>query len=583
MGLGFALACLGLGIAPNVDAQSALPDAQFAGAKLNDAKAAPVIAKHHMVAAADPYAVNAALTMLRAGGTAVDAAIAAQMVLNLVEPQSSGIGGGAFLLFGDRHGALTGYDGREQAPASVTPAMFLNPDGTPMRLRDAIPGGISIGVPGDVAMLAQAHKEHGKLPWAKLFEPTIQLAENGFTVPPRLGEEIGGFLKNTDMPDVRAAYFHEDGSPYKAGETMKNPALAATFRTIAQGGPDAFYKGKLAQEIVDKVQHAPHHQGGMTLADLAAYKPHVRPAVCAPYRGYRVCSMQAGNGGVTVLQILGLLQRFPAKDLQPTTFSETHLMSEAEKLAYADRVEYLGDPAFVTAPVAGMLDNSYLKSRSALIDPAHALKDVTAGTPPVKHAENLNFAPQVTPVAHGTSHMTIVDDAGNVVSMTTSVESGFGSHVMAGGFILNNELTDFSFEPTRDGKPVANAVAPGKRPLSAMSPMIIFGPDGKFFAAIGSPGGRTIICYVAQAIVALIDGKATMPQAVSYPHHINDGGPSTGLEKDTALEAFAPQLTALGDSVHLSFEPSGLNGIRRVSQGYEGGSDPRRDGIAAGD
>jgi gamma-glutamyltranspeptidase/glutathione hydrolase len=451
-----------------------------------------------------------------------------------------------------------------------------------MRLRDAIPGGLSVGVPGDVAMLAQAHKEHGKLPWAKLFEPAIALAENGFTVPPRLGAEIGGFLKNTDMPDVKAAYFHADGTPYAAGETMKNAALAKTFRAIAAGGPDAFYKGALAQEIVDKVQHAPHHQSGMTLADLAAYKPQVRPGVCAPYRGYRVCSMQAGNGGITVLQILGELQRFPSSALQPETLSQTYLMSEAEKLSYADRVEYLGDPAFVTAPVSGMLDASYLQSRAALIDPEHALSDVKAGTPPVKHAERLDFAPQVTPVAHGTSHLTIVDDAGNVVSMTTSVESGFGSHVMAGGFILNNELTDFSFEPERDGKPVANAVAPGKRPLSAMSPMIVFGPDGKFFAAIGSPGGRTIICYVAQALVALIDGHASMPQAVSYPHHVADNG-TVGLEKGTAIATLATQLTAMGDTVHLGFEPSGLNGIRRVAGGYEGGSDPRRDGIAAGD
>lgn len=555
----------------------------FPAAIPNALAASAAIAKHHMVVAADPYAAEAGLIMLRAGGSAVDAAIAVQMVLNLVEPQSSGIGGGGFLLVAEPNGALTGYDGREVAPSSAKPDMFMAADGKPMRFRDAVPGGLSVGVPGALAMLAKAHTEHGKLPWAKLFEPAILLAENGFKVPPRLGAEIASFLADSMMPDVRAAFFHADGTPLRVGEIVKNPAFAQSLRAIAKDGPDAFYKGALAQQIVNAVNKAPRNPAGMTLADLANYTPKTRPATCAPYRKYRLCELQAGNGGVTVLEILGLLQRFKPEDLKPGTLSAVHLISEAEKLAYADRQLYLGDPDFVTAPVAGLLDANYLGQRAQDIDPAHAMMaPAKAGTPPVKRAERRDFAPQAPQLAHGTSHFTVVDDRGEVISMTTSIESGFGSKVMAGGFLLNNELTDFSFAPEMDGKPVANAVAPGKRPLSAMSPTIIFGPDGKFFAAIGSPGGRTIIAYVAQAVVALIDGQSAMPDAVALPHHVNTNG-ATVLETGTVLESMAPQLTALGHQVRSDDQPSGLNGIRRVPGGYEGGSDPRRDGVALGD
>src|SRR5436305_7071474 len=342
------------------------------------------IAKHHMISAANLYASRAGLEMLRKGGSAVDAVIAAQLVLTLVEPESSGIGGGAFLLLYDpQHRKVTSFDGRETAPASATPGMFLDAAGKPRPHMDAIPGGLSVGVPGDVAMLELAHKRYGRLNWATLFEPAIRLAEHGFPVSRKMAAEIREFPEMAKMPDIRRYLYHADGTPLRQGENLKNPELARTLRVIARGGAKAFYSGPVAEAIVDKVQHAPVNRGGMTLADLAKYKAVERPPVCGTYRVYRLCSMgPPSSGGVAVLQILGMLERFPASQLQPDSLSEVHLVSEAERLAFADRAQYLGDPDAIHVPVAGLLDKTYLAQRAALIDPKKDRGQAEAGTPP---------------------------------------------------------------------------------------------------------------------------------------------------------------------------------------------------------
>ncbi len=546
------------------------------------AQVTQTVARHHMIAAANPHAAEAGLAMLRAGGSAVDAAIATQMVLGLVEPESSGIGGGAFMLVYDpKTGETTSFDGREMAPASAMPTMFLDAAGNPRPKPEAIPGGLSVGVPGVVKMLWLAHSKYGKLPWAALFEPAIKLADDGFPVGPKLARTIKSFTRGDDMPDLKKFFHHPDGSPLAEGEIYRNPEYATTLRKIAQAGPDAFYKGEIAQAIVDAVHAAPRNQGGMTLADLDGYQARERAPVCGPYRQYRLCSMgPPSSGGVAVLQLLGMLQRFKPDTLTPGTVSGAHLFAEASRLAYADRAQYLGDPGFVDVPVKGLLDPGYIASRAALIDPARDMGTAQAGNPPQRHAQ---LAPQVSPVLHGTSHMTIVDDSGEVLAMTTSVESVFGAEVMVKGFMLNNTLTDFSFQPVRDGKPVANAPAPGKLPLSAMSPTIVFGPDGKFLVSVGSPGGPAIIDYVSQTLVGLLDAGLSPKDAIALPKEINMNG-ATLLEKGPATDQVAAGLTRMGHTVQVpQVEGSGLHGIMKVKGGYIGAADPRRDGIALGD
>lgn len=547
---------------------------------LVSAAQAETAAKQHMIAAANPYAAEAGLQMLRKGGSAIDAAIAAQMVLTLVEPESSGIGGGAFMLVWDTK-KVTSFDGRETAPASATPTMFLDANGNPRPRLDAIPGGLSVGVPGVVAMLEMAHKKYGKLPWAELFAPAIALAEKGVPVTGKLAGELHDFPKIAAMPDVKRYFTKPDGSLVNAGDTLKNPELAATFRQIAKGGARAFYTGEIARAIVDKVQHAPVNAGGMTLKDLATYRAVERAPVCGPYRAVKVCSMPPpSSGGIAVLQILSMLERFKPADLQPNTLSNVHLFSQASRLAFADRVVFVGDPAFVRVPVRGLLDRGYLSKRALLIDATRDMGKAEAGEPPLLRT---GFAPQRNTEHHGTSHMSIVDDKGRVVSMTTTVEFLLGSEMMAKGFFLNNELTDFSFQPVVNGKPVANAAAPGKRPMSAMAPSIVFDKDGRFLIALGSPGGPAIISYVAQTLVGMVDGGRDPAEAVALPHFIEPNGPLL-LEKDTTLGAFAPALTAMGYDVRpATVERSGLHIIKRVPDGYLGAADPRREGVALGD
>jgi gamma-glutamyltranspeptidase/glutathione hydrolase len=541
-------------------------------------------AHRHMIVTDSPYATEAGLKILRAGGSAVDAAIAAQVMLTLVEPESTGIGGGAFMvLFDPAKKKVTTFDGREMAPASATPGMFLDATGKPRPHFDAVPGGLSVGVPGDVAMMWLAHKRYGRLAWAKLFQPTIALARKGFAVPHKLATALHNYPQIGQMPDIRAYFYHPDGTPVAEGEVLKNPELANTLTLIAKSGPKAFYEGPIAQAIVDKVEHAPVNPGGMTLADLKNYTAKERPPVCAIYRTDRLCSMgPPSSGGIAVIQILKMLERFPSSDLQPGTLKEAHLFTQASRLAFADRAKYLGDPDFISVPVDGLTDSFYLADRAKLIDPAKDMGQAQAGVPPVKHAER-DFAPQRTDQLPGTSHMSIVDDRGEAVAMTATVEFILGSEMMARGFVLNNQLTDFSFDPVIDGKPVANAPGPGKRPLSSMSPTIVFDGHGKFKIATGSPGSSAIIDYVAQSLVNLIDGQETPKQAAGEPHIVNANGP-TIVEKGTAAEALIPQLTAMGDQMAgPMMEQSGVNIIERVPGGYAGAADPRRDGVARGD
>ena len=544
----------------------------------------PATAQHEMVAAANPLAAQAGLDILKAGGSAVDAAVAVQAMLTFVEPESSGIGGGAFTLVWDpKTKTLTAFNGREKAPASARPDMFLDANGQPLSYLQALQGGRSVGVPGEVAMLAMAHRKFGKLAWNRLFAAAARSADAGVPVTAKLADELAAFPQMEKMPAIRAMFYKADGVPLAHGDILKNPALAKTLRQIAAGGPDAFYHGQIAQQIVDAVQHAPVNAAGMTLADIASYKAEETSAICGHYRGYRVCAPPPpSSGGVTLLQMLGILEHFRSAQLKPQTVLGIHLVSQASRLAYADRDEYLGDPDFVRMPLDGLLNASYLASRAKLISLDHDMGKAMFGTPPTKHADLIQYVPNRFPGLHGTSHFVVVDKNGEVVSTTASIEFILGSELSAGGFMLNNELTDFSFEPERDGKPVANAVAPNKRPLSSMTPVIVFDPNGQFAFAVGSPGGKRIIAYVAQAVVSMIDGRENIQQAAEQPHHVNMNGPLE-LEKGTILTTLGPQFEAMGYTVTMPREDSGIHGIARVAGGYQGGADPRREGVAVGD
>ncbi|WP_395019766.1 gamma-glutamyltransferase [Dongia sp.] len=539
-------------------------------------------AEQQIVAAAHPLAVEAGRQVLRAGGSAVDAAIAVQAVLTLVEPQSSGIGGGGFLLHYDsRAKLLESYDGRETAPASARPDMFLGADGEPLQFYDAVVGGLSVGVPGVLRMLEQAHQEHGKLPWAQLFAPAIKLAEDGFPVSPRLAESIAEDEYLGKMPVSARTFYDADGKPLAAGTTLRNPALAATLRAIADGGADAFYSGKIAQDIVATVNSAQPRSGGMTLADLAGYQPMKRAVPCGTYRVYKVCGMgPPSSGGITVLQILGMLRRFDMASEDPLSVAAAHRFAEASRLAYADRDRFLGDPDFVKMPLNGMIDPDYLAERSEFIHDDLASPNALPGNPPGDATIGASQS-QFEPVS--TSHMVIVDRDGNIVTFTTTVENAFGSRLMVDGFILNNQLTDFSFRPSIDGRPVANRVAAGKRPRSSMAPVIVFDrATGAPVYALGSPGGANIIDYVAEALVALLDWNLSPAEAAALPHVINRNGP-TLLEEGRGLESLGAALTAMGDTVKFQPIDSGLNIVALGENGMVGASDPRREGVALGD
>ena len=539
-----------------------------------------VRAKRWMAATANPLASEAAAEMLRAGGGAVDAAIAAQLVLGLVEPQSSGLGGGAFFVHwsaGEK--ALTTLDGRETAPAAATPTLFQTPDGEPLGFMDAVVGGRSVGTPGTPRLLEVAHRRFGKIAWSKLFVPAIRLAENGFPVSPRLAGQIAEDAPRLSRSPAAGAYFLPGGVPLKAGDILKNPAYAETLKAIRDRGANAFYEGPIAADIVAAVRGAAN-PGLLSADDLARYAVVEREAVCAPYRAYRVCGMgPPSSGGIAVGQILGMLEGSDLKGFGPDSPQAWRLIGDASRLAFADRERYVADPAFVPQPTRGLLAADYLAGRAGLLAGDKALADAPAGTPKFSHA--LNFAPDPAIEFAGTSHLSIVDADGDVVSMTTTIESGFGSRLMARGFLLNNELTDFSFRSHKDGVPVANRVEPGKRPRSSMAPTIVL-KDGKPVLTAGSPGGSQIIGYVAKTLVAHLDWGMNVAAAAALPNMLNRNGPFE-LEKGSKAEAMAGPLKALGYEAKISDMTSGVQAIAITPDGLEGGVDPRREGLAVGE
>ena len=535
----------------------------------------PVLAGGGVVSSADPRATAAGQEILRAGGSAADAQMAMMLALTVVEPQSSGIGGGGFFVYHDaKTGQIATINGREKAPASATPDLFIR-DGKPMGFFSAFPGGISTGVPGNIRLMARVHQRWGKLPWARLFDPAIRLAE-GFEINPALGgvlKQIAPLWK--DFPEAQALYW-QDGKPKTAGMIQRNPALAALLRKIAADGPDAFYTGPAGQAIVDAVAKTTRNPTALTLADLAGYTAQDKDAVCAPYRQYKVCGMgPPSSGATTILQMLGTIERFDMKKLGKDSPVAWHLIAEAMQLAYADREKYLGDPDFVDVPVKGLLDRTYLKARSALISPTTSLGTYAAGNPPGAPVRTAGISSEVA----GTTHFVAVDGAGNVASMTSTVEGPFGSQLVANGFFLNNELTDFTFTPVKDGAPVANAPAAGKRPLSSMSPTIVYDKQGRVIFAVGSAGGKRIIMHVMKALVGKLDWGLSAQAAIALPN-IYFGGSAVLVEKGTSLDAMRVELAKLGQMVVSSDLGSKLNAVERTPTGWRGAADPRGPGNA---
>ncbi|MGY2137287.1 gamma-glutamyltransferase [Pseudomonas reactans] len=557
-------------------------------------------ATRHMAAAANPLAAEAGREMLRKGGAAIDAAIAMQAVLTLVEPQSSGIGGGAFIMLWDGK-TVHAYDGRETAPTGATERLFLKADGKPMAFPEAQIGGRSVGTPGVLRALEMAHTKTGHLPWAELFEPAIRLAEQGFAISPRLHSLIAADRYIAQSPDMAAYFLNADGTPKATGTLLKNPALANVFKRIAKEGPNALYQGPIADEIASKVQgHS--NAGSLSQADLKGYTAKERTPLCTDYKQWKVCGMPPpSSGGVAIAQILGTLQALEARNpaqaiapmlpvkspspagLEPTP-EAVHLLAEAGRLAFADRALYVADADFVPVPVAGLVAPEYLAKRAALIGE----RSMGTAKPGVPAGIQVAYAPDRSPLRISTSQVVAVDDQGGAVSMTTTVEAAFGSHLMVQGFLLNNQMTDFSFIPEENGQPVANRVEPGKRPRSAMAPTLVFDrKSGELLATVGSPGGSQIIEYVSKSLVAMLDWKLDPQAAISLP---NFGSRNGATELEAGL--FSPALKqALKDKGHALSEIDMTSGIQAIvrtrdAQGkvsLSGGADPRREGEAVGD
>ncbi|WP_028954947.1 gamma-glutamyltransferase [Sulfitobacter sp. 20_GPM-1509m] len=539
----------------------------------------PVQGKTWMVAAANPHAVQAGADVLAAGGTAADALVAVQTVLGLVEPQSSGLGGGAFLVWYDAaSGQLTTLDGRETAPLAATPKRFLDADGEPLKFYDAVVGGLSVGVPGTPALLATAQAKWGKGDWAELLQPAITLAQDGFDVSPRLAALVAEDAERLARFDSTASYFLPQGQPLQAGARLTNAAYADTLRTLADD-PRAFYTGAIAQDIVDTVNAAVPAGGLLSKLDFTLYAARERDAVCAPFQGHEVCGMgPPSSGALTVGQILGMLDHYDLSALDPADPQAWRLIGDASRLAFADRGRYMADSDFVPMPTAGLVDPAYLAERAKLLAGDDALPEVSPGNPAWDHTMLLSDDESIE--LPSTSHISIVDSYGNVASMTTTIENGFGSRLMVRGFLLNNELTDFSFRTHSDGLPIANRLEPGKRPRSSMAPTIVM-KDGAPVLAIGSPGGSRIIGYVAQAIIAHLAWGMDVQQAVAMPHAVNRFG-TYDLEAGTTAANLQGPLGDMGFEVKTQDLNSGLHAIE-ISDGLQGGADPRREGIALGD
>jgi len=545
-------------------------------ATVPSATTTPASATRGMVSAADPRAAEAGAEMLRAGGSAADAALATLIALTVVEPQSSGIGGGSFLLYDDGRSGPRSYDSRETAPAAATPTWFFV-DGQALPIGQAIPTGRSVGVPGNLRQVALVHRQHGKLPWARLFGPAIRLARDGFTITPRTFEMLGSNPATGALtPEGRALFYGEDGKPKPVGTLVRNSALASFLERLAAGGADAFYRGENADRIVATVTRAPRHPAPMTAADLAGYAAKERPPVCGTYRVYRICGMgPPSSGATTVFATLKMLERFDLTALGPDSPTSWHLIAESMRLAYADRDKYLADSDFVPVPVAGLIDPGYLGRRSALIAPDRTMATVTAGTP----AGAVTAAVPRAQVENGTSHLVAVDRRGEVATVTSTIESIFGSGLMVNGYYLNNELTDFNLTPTLNGIDTANRVQGGKRPRSSMSPTIVYGPDGRPRLAVGAAGGATIPAQVLKAIIAVLDWKMSAQGAIALPV-IFAPGDTVFVERGTSLEAMAPQLQALGHKVSVRSPSFKANAIEWVNGRPVGAADPRSEGVA---
>ncbi|KFZ31945.1 gamma-glutamyltransferase [Pseudidiomarina salinarum] len=539
------------------------------------------LAEDYLVVAATPPAAKAGEAVLAAGGNAIDAAIAVQAMLTLTEPQSSGIGGGAFILYWDDAAQrLYTIDAREQAPQAAGPDLFLDAQGRPPEsFWDAVIGGRSVGTPGVLRGLELAHQRWGKLPWSDLFTPSITAAREGFVVSPRL-QRLLELEINPGLPELEPArsYFYPQGQALQAGQTKRNPALADTFQEIAKGGADAFYTGAIAADIVTAVQHSGGAPGLLSKADLAGYQAVIRQPVCSAYRVYQICGMgPPSSGGISVLQILGILENFPVSEWDPTGADALHYFTQASRLAFADRNRYIADSDYVAVPVAQMLDEGYLAQRASLITNRDMGKAMAGELRLTEQADDQS------PEFPNTSHLSIIDAEGNAIAMTTSIEMGFGSAVMARGFLLNNQLTDFSLVPEVNGMPVANRVEPGKRPRSSMAPTMVFDEQGEqLIHVVGSPGGQNIILYVAQALLGLLDWNMNMQEAVNQPHVTNTNR-MTVLEAETTLVPVADELKARGHEVRIGELNSGLHGITVLPDGrLFGAADPRREGLATG-
>jgi len=531
-----------------------------------------------MVSAADPRAAAAGVEILNAGGSATDAAIATMLALNVVEPQSSGMGGGTFFVRNDgATGKINTIDGREAAPMAADGKWFYDAKGKPLSHFAAVPGGRSVGVPGQLRVMAMAHAQSGKLPWARLFQPAIRLARDGFQASPRLANALVQYAAHMDS-NGRAIFMDASGKPWPAGTVIKNPKQADLFDRVARLGPDAFYTGGTAQRLVATVNGAARNPSKMKVSDIAAYRAKPRTPLCGTYRAYRVCGMgPPSSGGFTVLMILKQLERFDMAKLGKDSPIAWHLFAESSRLAYADRDMYLGDPDFVSVPLTGLLNRNYIASRSALISSDKSMATVNPGTPPGAPPRKRVPASE-TP---GTTDLVVTDKAGNVVEVTTTIEGPWGSGLSVDGIMLNNELTDFDIVPDKDGYLVANRVEPGKRPRSSMAPTIVYGPDGKVRLAIGAAGGSTIIAQVSKAIIGVVDWKMSAQDAIGLGL-VYAPGPMAVAESGTQAETMAPQLRALGEKIMVG--PLGLkaNAIERVGGKWVGAADPRSEGVAMG-
>ncbi|WP_061014356.1 gamma-glutamyltransferase [Photobacterium leiognathi] len=533
--------------------------------------------KEWMIAAANKYASEAGADVLSKGGSAVDAMITAQLVLGLVEPQSSGIGGGGFLVYWDNdNNQMTTFDGRETAPFAATPRLFQDNQGKPLKFYDAVVGGRSVGTPGTIKLLWRSHEQYGKLAWKSLFLPAIKLAKEGFVVSPRLAAMIEKDANNLSRyPATKAYFFDNDGNPIKAGTKLTNPAYANTLLQIADYGPKAFYQGDIARDIVATVQQAEGNPGVLNTMDLASYSVKQREPICAPYRQYKVCGMgPPSSGALTLGQILAMLNHYPLDKLGADNVESWRLIGDASRLAFADRDRYMADSDYVPMPTRGLLDPAYLAQRAALLQGKQALTKVEPGSPPWDHAQKQtsNEALELP----STTHLSIVDEEGNVVSLTSTIENSFGSRLMVRGFLLNNELTDFSFRSQIDGVPVANRIEPGKRPRSSMTPTIVM-KDNQPVLTIGSPGGSQIIGYVAKTLVAYLDWGMDLQQAINLPNMNNRFG-TFELEQDTAATEWAPKLEKLGYKTQIKDLNSGIQAISIAPDLLTGAADPRREG-----